>query len=95
MVSLLSGVVCEPVGLRYVVSRRIHTARSLGISKDLRVDLHPPQKFLPACRMSNVLDADVDTLLEVPVADDLADNNSYGTGGNVEDDTGFAAKGGS
>lgn len=88
-------MVCEPLGLRYVGSRRVHTAGSLGISKDLRVNLHPAQKLLPACRMSDVLDADVDTLLEIPVANDLADNNSYSAGGNVEDDTGFAAKGGS
>lgn len=65
-------------------------ALGLGISKNLRVDLHPLQKLLPACRMPNVLNADVDALLKVPVADDLAENNSYSTGSDVEDDTSFA-----
>lgn len=70
----------------------IRTALSLGVSKDLCIDLHPLQELLSAARMSDVFNADVDALLKIPVAYDLANDNSYSTRRNVEDDARFATK---
>ena len=55
------------------------------------VALHPIQKFLSALGVLDMLDAEVDTLLDVPVADDLVDNDTDGVGRHVVDDTSSSA----
>lgn len=55
------------------------------------VALHPVQEFLPTLGVSDVLDAEVDTLLDVPVANDLVDDNTNGVWCHVVDDAGSSA----
>ena len=53
----------------------------------LELALHAVEELLPALRVSDVLNAEVDTLLDVTVADDLVNNDTDCAGGHVVDDT--------
>ena len=55
------------------------------------VALHPVQKLLPTLGVSDVLDAEVDTLLDVPVADDLVDDDTDGVWCHVVNDASSSA----
>jgi hypothetical protein len=62
----------------------------LGLLLLLRVFLDPPYKLLSRSREGNVLDSNIDTLLDVSVADLLVDDDSNGGFRDVVNDAGFA-----
>lgn len=61
---------------------------SLGLGRG--VLLHPAQEAVSGSRRADVLDAEVDTLLDVSVLDLLVDNDTDSGLGDVVDDTGLA-----
>lgn len=63
------------------------TTGFFGLSARSSVPLHPVQELLPAPRVSQVLDPDVHPFLDVSIADDLVDDDTNSTGGDVIDDT--------
>ena len=56
------------------------------------VALHTVEELLPALRVPDVLNPEVDTLLDVTVADDLVNDDTDCAGGHVVDDTSAAAR---
>ena len=60
---------------------------SLGFSLQSSVGLDSVQEFLTTSRVLDVLDSQVNSLLDVSVADDLVDDNTNGRLGNVVDNT--------
>ena len=63
------------------------TALRLRLNVRLVVPLDTVKELLPALRVPDVLNTDVHSLLDVAVADDLVDDDTHRTGGNVVDDT--------
>ncbi len=55
-----------------------------------RVFLDSVDELLARARQRDVLDADVDTLLDISIADSLVDDHADGGFGDVVDDAGFA-----
>ena len=53
----------------------------------LVVPLDAVEELLPALRVPDVLNPEVDTLLDVTVADDLVNDDTDCAGGHVVDDT--------
>jgi hypothetical protein len=47
------------------------------------IGLHAVKELLPALGVPDVLNADVDTLLDVPVANNLVDDDTNGMRGNI------------
>ena len=62
------------------------TALRLRSGVQIVVALHTVEELLPALRVPDVLNPEVDTLLDVTVADNLVDDDSDSAGGNVVDD---------
>ena len=62
----------------------------LGLPLLLCVLLDSVQELFSGSRQCDVFHADIDTLLDVPVADFLVDNDADGRFGNVVDHTGLA-----
>ena len=63
------------------------TALRLRLNVRLVVPLDAVEELLPALRVPDVLNTDVDPLLDVTVADNLVDDNANGAGSNIVDDT--------
>ena len=66
----------------------VRTALFLGFGVCVVVALHSVQKLLSTLGVPDVLDAEVDTLLHVPVADDLVDDDTDGVWCHVVDNAG-------
>ena len=68
------------------------TALRLRSSMRIVVGLDPVKELLPAFRVPDVLDPDVYALLDVPVADNLVNDDTDGAGGYVIYNTSAAAR---
>ena len=56
---------------------QIHTATLLSSALGRRVRLHTVQEVVTALGVTDVLDAEVDTLLDLTVAHGLVDNHTH------------------
>lgn len=65
-------------------------ALGLGLGLQGGVLLHSAQEVLSGSRQTDVLDAEVDTLLDVSVLDPLVDDDTDSGLGHVVNDTGLA-----
>ena len=65
-------------------------AALLGLTSLGCVGLDTGQELVSAARLADVLDADVQALLNVSVADLTEDDDTDGRGGHIVDDTGLA-----
>lgn len=74
-------------GLYWLPLQKNVASLSLSGSLLLGVSLHTVDKLLSTGRVLNVVDADVDSLLEVSVSNDLVDDDPEGRLGNVVDNT--------
>jgi hypothetical protein len=63
------------------------TALFLGLFGSDRVDLDASQEVLSGVGVTDVLDAEVDTLLDVPVSNNLLDEYTDCAGSDVVNDT--------
>ena len=68
------------------------TALRLRSGVQIVVALHAVEELLPALRVPDVLNAEVDTLLDVTVADNLVNDDTDCAGGHVVDDASAAAR---
>ena len=59
------------------------TALFLGLFRSDRVDSDASQEILSRVRVANEFNTEVDPLLDVPVSDDLFDEDADCTGGHV------------
>ena len=66
-------------------SKRTTLSLRLGVCNAVALDAL--KELLPTLRVPDVLNPDVHPLLDVAVADDLVDDDTHRTGGNVVDDT--------
>jgi len=62
----------------------------LGLSSAFGIGLDAGEELFSRSRQGNVLDTDVDSLLDVSVADFLVDDDADGGAGHVVDDAGLA-----
>jgi len=65
-------------------------AALLGLASLGGVGLDTGEELVSAARLADVLDADVEALLDVSVADLSEDDDADGRGGHVVDDTGLS-----
>lgn len=63
------------------------TTSLLCLHMRIVVPLHTIQELLPALRVLDVLNTDIDSLLDVATVDNLVDDDTDSAGGNVVDDT--------
>lgn len=77
-------------GLHWLPLQEDVLTSELGGPLLLGVGLDTVDESLTAGRVSDVLNTDVDTLLEVPSSNDLVDDNTDGGLGDVVDDTGLS-----
>ena len=70
----------------FMLLARLLTALLPSLLVKLRVLLDTSKELLTALGMSDVLNTDVDTLLDVAVSDNLVHDDTNGMGGDIVDD---------